>query len=135
VNLLSQQLVFKAPAHLNEIDLINRIHALRACAKQCDVTGVITYRADVLATQHEGRARRIQAFKEFVAQTHSILYQQSLPISSRRYANVHLNYVGDNLPIVNDPMIDWGIEDAKLPFPTDLMAKILDLSKAQTSRL
>jgi hypothetical protein len=57
-----------------------------------------------------------------------------MQISSRRYANIYLNYVGENVPIVNEPMIDWGIEDLKLPFPHELMSKILSLTKLDASR-
>jgi hypothetical protein len=134
VNLQSQQLIFKSDKKLNEIDLINCIHLMRTCAKKFDISGVITYRANLLATHHEGYVEKLNEFFDFLSGNYQILYRNSMQISSRRYTNIYLNYVGENVPIVNEPMVDWGIEDLKLPFPNELMSKILSLTKLDASR-
>jgi hypothetical protein len=135
VSLLSQQLIFKSEENLNEIDLINRIHAMRDCAKKLNISGVITYRANLFATQHEGYAAKLDNFVDFLSQNYHIIYKNSIQITSRRYTNIHLNYVGDNVPIVNDPLIDWGIDDPKLPFPHELMTKLLSLTRSNSFNL
>jgi hypothetical protein len=40
-----------------------------------------------------------------------------------------MNFVSDDFPIVNEPLIDWSVEDKKQNFPYELLGKILQLSK------
>ena len=71
----------------------------------------------------------IEKFKAFLMLNYELLDESTQSISTRKYPGVHMNFVNDDFPIVNDPIIDWSIEDKKYNFPYELLGKILELSK------
>ena len=129
MSLFRLQSVFRCPVELNEIELINHVHKIRSLAKENAISGLITYRASMFACLAEGRMANIEAFEHFLTMNYSLLDKNTLSISTRKYPGVHMNFVSDEFPIVNDPMVDWSIEDKKYNFPYELLGKILELSK------
>jgi len=129
MSLFRSQSVFRCPGELNEIELINHVHRIKSLSKEYDITGLITYRACFFACHAEGRMANIEKFKAFLMLNYNLLDEGTQSISTRKYAGVHMNFVNDDFPIVNDPIIDWSIEDKKYNFPYELLGKILELSK------
>ncbi|GEM_PF-1628004 len=129
MSLFKSQSVFRCPSDLNEIELINHVHKIRSLSKAHSITGLITYRASLFACHAEGRMANIEKFKAFLMLNYELLDESTQSISTRKYPGVHMNFVNDDFPIVNDPIIDWSIEDKKYNFPYELLGKILELNK------
>ena len=129
MRLVSLQTIFINPQKLNEIDLINHVHRLREQSKKWGLTGVMTYRAELFALHIEGQQSGVEKFTNFLSERYSIKVAESTYVLSRKYTGLNLSYVGNDAPIVNEPVLDWGIENPSVVFPEELTRKILELNK------
>jgi hypothetical protein len=122
-------IIFSATHILNEIELINHVHRIRAQAKALGITGIITYRAGLFATLVEGSADFMEQFSQYLNENYTLKYSNSSVIFSRKYTGVNLSFVGEDQAIVNEPLLDWGIEDKKLTLPQELIGKIFEINR------
>jgi len=121
--------VFGSTRNLNEIELINHVHAIRVQAKKLGLTGVVTYRAELFALHAEGQYLSVDDFSKFISEKYSMKYNDISNIISRAYTGLNMSYVGNDAPIVNEPVIDWGIENPVVVFPHELIQKILEINR------
>ena len=121
--------VFGSTRYLNEIELINHVHAIRFQAKKLGLTGVVTYRADLFALHAEGQSVSVDDFSQFISEKYAVKYSDIAHIISRAYTGLNMSYVGNDAPIVNEPVIDWGIENPVVVFPHELIQKLLEINR------
>lgn len=128
------QSIFSASQDLNEIDLINHIHKIRKHAKELEITGVITYRAGLFAANAEGQVENMKKFAKYLLDNYMLKDTDSLETYSRKYTGIHMSFIGDDdLPLVNEPLFDWSVEDKKLVFPHELISKIFKINRQKSA--
>lgn len=133
MSLVRTQSIFKTLSDLNEIDLINHIHRIRAQTKELEITGVITYRAGLFAAHAEGQSENMEVFSKYLLDNYTLKDANSLAIYSRKYTGINMSFVGEDQPLVNEPLLDWGIEDKKIIFPHELISKIFETNRQRIS--
>ena len=106
MSLVRLQSVFGSTRNLNEIELINHVHAIRVQAKKLGLTGVVTYRAELFALHAEGQNLSVDDFSKFISEKYSMKYNDISNIISRAYTGLNMSYVGNDAPIVNEPVIE-----------------------------
>jgi acylphosphatase len=129
--LYAVQALFKASDSLNEIDIINHVHVLKKIAKTLNITGLLTFRADMFAIYAEGGLEQMTQLEEHIQANFKLMHMDKARILSRKYNGKYMHYVGDDVPVVNDPLIDWGISDPEIVFPYELIRKIFEINRSQ----
>lgn len=125
------QFLFKSDAPLNEIDIINHVHDLKKLAKNLNITGLLTFRADMFASCAEGGVEQLARLEEYLQANYKLTHSDRSKILSRKYSGKYMHYIGDDVPVVNDPQIDWGIRDPEIVFPYELIQKVFEINRSQ----
>ena len=131
MTLYAVQALFKASDSLNEIDIINHVHVLKKIAKTLNITGLLTFRADMFAIYAEGGLEQMTQLEEYIQANFKLMHTDKSKILSRKYNGKYMHYVGDDVPVLNDPLIDWGIPDPEIVFPYVLIQKIFEINRSQ----
>lgn len=127
--LYAAQILFKPGVPPNEIDIINQAHILKSIAKNHNVTSLLTFQADMFAVYAEGGLDQLAQLQSYIQSNYSVMHEVTIKILSRKYHGKFMHYIGDDLPIVNEPQIDWGISDPEVVFPYELIRKIHEINR------
>ena len=126
-------MIAKPVSSWNEIDLINYVHFLRGLSKDLSIAGAVTYRNNYLGLYAEGLDKAITEFLSRLTQDRragQFVRQNQQVIGFKRYSRDGFKYDGPENLILNEPEIDWNIEDQSPGFPIELLQEMLDLAAA-----